>query len=314
MPKQVLDPQTTILSGSTPKTFGQPTLNAYLILLGAQLAVGSAAIFARFALHGAGPVVVSALRLAIAAIPLLINSWSLSRKLSISIKHELIFALSGLALAIHFSSWIGSLLYTSVAVSTLLVSTTPVWTALYDVFVLKQHANKKFWLSLLGGACGVALIASAKSSVAPIAGLTWLGDLLAIAGGIALAAYLIAIRPISNLYPTLVIVGRTYSWSALALILTSLYLHQMPPENDLISWGGIIAMAIISQMLGHTGLNASLRWFSSSIVAFSTLLEPVFAAVLAAMIFAENLSAQTVSGCAIVLISLAVILKAQGTK
>jgi threonine/homoserine efflux transporter RhtA len=40
----------------------------YLRLLGAQVAIGAAAIFARFALSGAGPLAVSALRLGIAAV------------------------------------------------------------------------------------------------------------------------------------------------------------------------------------------------------------------------------------------------------
>jgi hypothetical protein len=47
---------------------------AYAILFAAQLAIGSAAIFARFALEGARPIAVSALRLSIAGFPLLIYS------------------------------------------------------------------------------------------------------------------------------------------------------------------------------------------------------------------------------------------------
>ena len=310
MSRQILDIEAPAIA-PTGSLAAPPSLKAYFILLIAQLAVGSAAIFARFALHGAGPIAVSALRLTIAAIPMLAFSWVSSKKLSIPKKHELIFALSGVSLALHFSSWIGSLLYTSVAVSTLLVSTAPVWTALYDVFVLKQKAGRVFWLSFLAGACGIALIATAHASAAPIAGLSWWGNLLALVGGMTFAAYLIAIRPLTKLYPTTVIVGRTYSWSALSLLIVCACMHQLPPGNDYISWGGIIAMAIISQMIGHTGLNASLRWFSSSTVAFSTLLEPVFAAVLAAIIFAEHLSTQTICGCVIVLVSLAIILREQ---
>jgi drug/metabolite transporter (DMT)-like permease len=49
-------------------------------------------------------------------------------------------------------------------------------------------------------------------------------------------------------------------------------------------------MALISQLLGHTSLNAALRDFAPSTVAMSTLLEPVFAAALAAAIFHETLS------------------------
>jgi len=291
-----------------------PSLLMNSVLIGAQLAVGSAAIFARFALHGTSPIVVSALRMTIAAAPLFVYSYLRNKKLPISFKHEMLFAFSGIALAIHFSSWIGSLLYTSVAVSTLLVSTTPVWTALFDVLILKHRKNKKFWLAFIAGFCGVVLIATAKSSVVPVVGQALLGDFLSLIGGLGLAIYLIVIRSVSSLYPTVVIVSRTYSWSALALFITAALLQQPMPGNNPISWGGILAMAIVSQLLGHTGINLSLRWFSSSTVAFSTLLEPIFAAILAALIFAENLSVQTVLGAVIVLISLIFILRSNSNK
>lgn len=66
----------------------QQQITAYAILFGAQLAVGAAAIFARFALQGAGPIVVSALRLTVAALPLLIYGWSRSKTISVSRHHE----------------------------------------------------------------------------------------------------------------------------------------------------------------------------------------------------------------------------------
>ncbi len=286
-------------------------LRAYVILTSSQLAVGAAAIFARFALHSTGPCTASALRLTIAAIPLVIYSRLANHHLSIPRKHEVLLAFSGIFLAIHFSAWIGSLLYTSVAVATLLVSTAPVWTILYDVIVLKHPTTRQFWLAFVAGAGGAILIATARSNPAPILGLAPLGDLLALIGGVAFALYLIAIRSVSDLYATTVIVARTYSWAAAVLWVAVLLTHQSLPGNDPISWGGIIAMAVISQMIGHTGLNASLRWFMSSTVAYSTLLEPVFAAALAAIIFSEELSLQTLCGGAIVLAALTIVLRLQ---
>jgi len=171
--------------------------------------------------------------------------------------------------------------------------------------------SKKFWLAFLAGGCGVALIVGSKTCVAPMAGLELLGDLLAVIGSIAFAGYLIAIRSVSTLYPTIVVVGRTYSWSAFALSIAALLLKQGPPGNDIVSWAGILAMAVISQIWGHTAMNASLRWFPASTVAFSTLLEPVFAALLAVLIFAEGLSILTLCGSFLVLASLAAILRLQ---
>ncbi len=289
----------------------QGAARAYAILFGAQLAIGAAAIFARYALHGTGPISVSALRLAIAALPVLWLSRRKSKSIHISSQHELLYLAAGIALALHFASWIASLQYTTVAVSTLLVCTSPVWTALYEVFCLKQKKPAAFWLAFIAGAIGVIMIAAPGSAANAQLDRHILGDGLAILGSMAMAAYLIAIRKTSHIYPTVVIVGRTYSWAALVLIAMMPVVQEPFPGNDWIAWAGILAMAFISQLLGHTGLNASLRWFSPSMVAFSTLLEPVFAAILAAVIFAESLSLQSLGGCAIVIASLIVVLRCQ---
>ncbi len=286
----------------------RPSSQAFVVLLGAQLAIGAAAIFARYALHGAGPVAASALRLSIAAVPIvLIARWK-NKGVVVERKHEIMFGCCGVALAVHFATWVASLLYTSVAVSTLLVCTVPVWTALFDWLVKKKKMGAAFWWALLVAGIGIALIVTSSGGVAPVAGMELLGDTLAVIGSLSFAGYLIAIRSVSQSYPTIVLVSRTYSWAAVVLCVVSLLFNQMPPGGDLISWGGIFAMALVSQMLGHTGLNASLKWFSPSTVAFTTLLEPVFAAVLAALIFAEALSMQTLIGSLLVLGALARIL------
>jgi drug/metabolite transporter (DMT)-like permease len=282
------------------------------ILLGAQLAVGAAAIFARYALEGTDAIMVSALRLVIASAPLVTYTYLKYRNIRVEFQHEILMALAGFALACHFATWIDSLLFTSVAVSTLLVSTSPVWTALYDVLILKKRMPVTFWLALAVGLCGVVLITAnigRAQHTALITGNILAGNILATAGGIALASYLILIRFVCNRYPTGVIVSRTYSWAALLLLVTALVLRQPLPADNWHSWAGIIAMAIISQMLGHTGINAALKWFQISTVAFSTLLEPIFAGLLAWVIFSEVLSIQAVFGSALVLVSLAVILR-----
>ncbi len=63
-------------------------------------------------------------------------------------------------------------------------------------------------------------------------------------------------------------------------------------------------MALISQLLGHTALNAALRWFSASAVAFTTLLEPVTAGVLAFFVFGERLTPTALAGGFLVLIAI----------
>jgi len=286
-------------------------VSSYAMLFAAQLAIGAAAIFARFALHGTGPVGVATLRLSIAALPVLYLSRRMSKNRTIAHHDEIVLAAAGLALALHFTTWIASLQYTSVAVSTLLVCTTPLWTTIYDIVFLKQKKSFGFWLAFLGCAFGTLLVSTASGASGSGSETALLGAGLALVGAVAMAGYLISVRTVTDRYPTIMIVGRTYSWAAIVLLIMMPIMHEPFPMADPVAWGGIIAMALISQVLGHTGINAALRWFSSTTVALSTLLEPVFAAVLAAAIFHENLPLQSLVGCVIIMVSLVFVLKSK---
>jgi drug/metabolite transporter (DMT)-like permease len=291
-----------------------PTPLSYSILGASQLGVGAAAIFARFALQGAPPIAVAASRLVIASLVLLaVAAWP--RRGSAVLRpevskghhgeHRIIFIAAGIALAIHFATWIWSLQYTSVAVSTLLVATTPIWTALYDSIVHRRHLTAIGWGAFVVGAVGLVLIVGFNATHPPIPGHALLGSALALTGAFAIGAYFILVREVRSSYGTRAIVTQTYTWSALALVIGAAAAHQSPPAfSNAQAWGGILAMAFVSQLLGHTGMNASLKWFSPSAVAMSTLLEPVIAAVLALFIFGETLTPLTLGGGLLVLLAI----------
>lgn len=283
----------------------RPTLFSYSILGASQLAVGAAAIFARYALEGASPLAVAAARLVIASIVLLTAAAVVRQRTRVPREHRWIFIAAGLALAVHFATWIWSLEYTSVAISTLLVATTPIWTALYDSVVHRRHLSAIAWAAFVAGAIGLVCIVGFNATRPPIPGHAVLGNVLALIGALAIGAYFILIRHIRAAYGTRAIVTRTYTWSAIVLVIAAAAAHQGPPAfSNAQAWGGIFAMAIFSQLMGHTGMNAALRWFSPSAVAFSTLLEPVIAAVLALFIFGEGLTPLALAGGLLVLLAI----------
>jgi drug/metabolite transporter (DMT)-like permease len=286
----------------------------YLVIGGAQVAIGAAPIFARYALGGAGPLAVAALRLALAALVVVAITRRFER---LPIRRELAFALAGFALAAHFATWIASLSYASVAITTLLVTTTPLWTETYDVIRERRLPSRSFVAALALGIAGVALVGQGRGAGhPPIPGHELLGEALALAGSIAIGVYFLVVRDASKgpsgiRLATRQIVARTYGWAALGLVVAAAIGHQAPPSpSNLPAWGGILAMALISQLLGHTALNASLATFSPSVVALSTLCEPVVATALAAFIFHEALGPATAAGGALVLIAVALTLRA----
>lgn len=294
---------------------GKRVLRPYLVLTLAQLAVGAAAIFARFALEGAPPIAVAASRLVIASIVLLLVAALQRERTRIAPRDRWVFAAAGVALAVHFAGWIWSLEYTSVAISTLLVTTTPIWTALYDSVVHKRHLTPVAWSAFAAGAVGLVLVVGYSSTRPPVAGHQLVGGALALLGALAIGAYFLLVRRVRDAYGTRAIVTRTYTWAAIALVLAAAAARQGPPPlTDTRAWGGILAMALLSQLLGHTALNASLRWFSPSAVAFTTVLEPVFAAVLALLIFGERLTGAALAGGLLVLLAIAAFLREEAQR
>ncbi len=271
--------------------------------------MGAAAIFARYALAGAPPLAVAAARLCIAAAILVIIAalHRRTRQTTTAGQRKLLLC-AGVALAVHFGTWIASLEFTTVAISTLLVSVTPLWTALYDVLVRGRRYPLVVPLAFLAGIAGLAMITHGAHSPPPQPGHALLGAGLALAGSAAFAAYLLLVREVRADLTTRTIVTMTYSTAAVLLVVTAAAAHQAPPNvHAYAAWGGIVAMALISQLLGHTGMNAALRWFSPSAVSFSTLLEPIFAAVLALLIFGETLSALAIAGACLLLTAIGTV-------
>lgn len=285
----------------------------YAILGGAQLAVGAAAIFARYALGGAQPLAVAASRLAIAAVILFAIAFFRRRHAEAqrpTRREGALLGWAGLALAIHFAAWIWSLEYTTVAISTLLVTSTPIWTALYDAFFRNRRLSRASVAAFVVGGIGLLLVVGLDRTQAPHPGHEWVGIALALLGSVAIGAYLILVREVRDRLDTRTIVTRTYGWAAMALVLAALVARQPPPAiGATAAWGGILAMALISQLLGHTAINAALRWFTPSAISFATLLEPVFAAALALVIFAEPIPPLAILGGILLLAAIAVVLR-----
>jgi len=272
----------------------------------AQVAIGAAAIFARFALAGGGAISASAFRLAIGAVPVVAVALARRAYVRFDQRTERRLLLAGVVLAAHFALWISSLRFASVAVTTLLVCSTPIWAELWDVARLRRF-RADVAISVVLGIAGVAIVIGV-----PARGDHPIGIILALGGGLAFAGYLLLVRGADARYDTLAIVGRTYPLAALVLIAAMLVTHdRIPATGNLGAWGGIVAMALISQLFGHTALNAAVRQLTPTFVTTVTLIEPVIAGILAALIFGERLTLATLAGAAVIFVAIGVALRAE---
>jgi drug/metabolite transporter (DMT)-like permease len=66
-----------------------------------------------------------------------------------------------------------------------------------------------------------------------------------------------------------------------------------------------LAMALITQLIGHSSYNWALKWFSPSLIAVSLLGEPVGSTVMAYFLFNEGLTTAKLIGGVLILSAIA---------
>lgn len=270
----------------------------------AVVAVSLAAIFIRLA--DAPGVVVAWWRMAIAALVLAPIALRALRRTPLTRSTLLPTAAAGVLLGVHFATWISSLSFTSVAASVALVSTTPLWVAILSWAFLKQVPTLTVLVGVLLAVAGGAVIGfgdalgttATANAPAPL-----LGDALALVGAMAVAGYLMLGRVAQRRGLSIdAYAGVAYAVAALVLLpvpwLAGASYLAYPPAT--FAW--VAALALVPQLIGHTGINYAMRHLDPTRVATATLLEPVGAGLLAFLVFAEVPSAVTLIGASVLLI------------
>lgn len=218
---------------------------------------------------------------------------------------------AGIFLAAHFATWIASLDYVSIARSTLLVSTSPLWAGLLGFLIPSLRPKPIFWAGLLVAGIGTFLVTTEGAPPHAAATPAWLGDVLAAIGAICIVPYLLISQRIQRRAGTLQTVTWIYSSAAIALLIFLAAFDDLRLPGSAQAWASIVGMAIFAQLIGHSSLNFCLKQFSAAQIATSSLLEPVFAGALAWTILGERLSLlQGLGGC-VLLLGVAFCLRAE---
>ena len=263
------------------------------------IAVSWAAIFVRLA--DAPPLAIAAWRLCLAgAIVFPYAALRHRAELRATSNRTRLFVLgSGVALALHFGTWISSLKLTSVASSVALVTTTPVWVALLSSRLLKEKARALTLVAMGVAICGSVLIAGADFGLDARA---LQGDALALAGAIFAAIYLTIGRHARNALGLMPYIGVVYPIAGLCLLaaaaISGAALIAFPTQT----WLLFVALALIPQLLGHSLFNWSLKHTTAGLVAIAILGEPVFSTLLAIPILHETPGWTRAIGGAVVLL------------
>lgn len=213
--------------------------------------------------------------------------------------------LAGALLAVHFALWLPSLRLTSVTASTALVTTAPVWTV-----VLARLRGVVVPRSVLAGVAvalaGVVVVTGVDAGQGPRA---FVGDLLALAGGMASAGYVVVGERVRRQLSTPVYTLLGYGTCAALLVLGCLAAGVPLGGWSRRTWVELAVLTVAAQLLGHTLLNAALPAVGATTVSLSILLE-VPGAALVAWIWTGSVPPWTVlPGAALVLLGLAGVVR-----
>ena len=275
------------------------TWKVALILTIGVFAVSTSAISTRLAFESAGAynvgfsLVLAASRLSIASLILLLTTSFIPGKVQMAPQHVNLntavrYAIgAGFFLALHFAAWITSLTYTSIAASTTLVTTNPIWVT-FIAWVWFKEKPSLLTLFGIGIAFAGGITISLSSDSVTTASQPLVGNILALMAAWAASLYLLLGREAQrqglsiSKYITV-----AYSTSALVLLPVPFFIGASYTNYPSQAYFYIALTALIPQLIGHTSFNWATRVISPIIVTLVLLFEPIGASLLGYLIFNE---------------------------
>lgn len=191
---------------------------------------------------------------------------------------------SGVALAAHFGTWVTSLDHTSLAHSLLFVTSHPIIIVIGIAIFVRPPRKLEIYGAMVGLLGAGLTLLDAKSD----GEVTIYGDLLAFTGAVTVVGYIVAGRILREWMPVFVYAVPVTLIAAIILIPFSVLFGENTSAtgwvtSDLLGW--FLLLAFLAGIVGHTGLNACLRWLQPLTISFAVTLEPIIGAFIGWLLF-----------------------------
>lgn len=295
---------TTLRPTGQPGVRASAPVRAYVALLGGVLGIGVGPLLVRFADTTSD--VIGLFRMTVAALvlagPALLN-WRRGRaRLPRSLLAPAV--LGGLVFAANIFAWNAALNLTTVANATFLDHTASLWVGLGAWLLFGERLRARYWLGLGVALAGAAILTGLDGFDGSTASI---GDLLALAGALMYASYLLLTQRVRKQVDNL-----TYLWlfsavGAAAFLVINLALNNPVTGLPLRSYAAMVGIALLSQVMGWLLINYALGHLRASLVAVALLGQPVLATLLAAPLLGETLGPLQIVGGAVTLAGIAIV-------
>lgn len=229
------------------------------------------------------------------------------RQLAALGKREIkLIVFAGILLGLHFVTWIPSLAFTSVAASTALVATQPIWAA----FIARARGiqiPRAAWVGIFIALAGVIFLTGVDVQMDT---RHLIGDLLALAGAVFAAAYVSVAEQVRQSVSTGTMTFIVYGVSAVTVLPLVAIFQQELFGFSAQAWIYILAITLGAQLLGHTLINKVLANSSATFVSMAILFEMPGAAIVAAIWLGQAPPVAIYPAAALILLGIVIVIKA----
>jgi drug/metabolite transporter (DMT)-like permease len=257
--------------------------------------IAFAPIFVRYAQgEGIGPSAAAFYRLLFAApITWLWAARQGAHRRPIGWKERLQLCLPGLCFAGDLAVWHWSIHWTSIANATLLANFQPVFVTLGGWWLFKRRFRRLFLVGMAVALVGALLLVGESHNQSE---QQFFGDLLGLLTAVFYASYFLSVSWLRERFTTPTILA--YAVTVAALILAPIAIASGEPLGGYSTrgWLDVIALAIVSQVLGQGLIIYALAHLPAHFSAVTLLLQPLVAAALAWWLFSEAPVARQAAG------------------
>lgn len=214
--------------------------------------------------------------------------------------------IAGVFLGLHFATWIPSLTLTTIAASTALVATQPIWAALI-AWATGVRITSRVWIGIAIAFSGVIVLTGVDLSVDPAH--LW-GDALALVGAVFSAAYVSVAERVRKTVDTSTMTFVLYAVSAVTILPLVFIFGQQLVGFDAQAWALILAVTLGAQLLGHSMMTRVLSSTSATVVSLAILFEMPGATLVAAIWLGQVPPLALLPAAALILAGLVIVIKA----
>ena len=277
-------------------------MNGYVLATIAVLLFSTSPTLMRFA-PGIGPIEIAFWRLFTGAVAVRLFALVSRHRIAWRRLITLEFVGYGALVAVHFGSFVASLIFTSTAHSLAITYTAPAFVAIMSWAFLHEPISRRAVIGIVVAISGATYLTGFEPEVTA---RSLIGDGLALVTAITFGVYSIAGRRARDHVPLYDYACGAYGWGAVWLLPFAVW-EAPNATRGLVPMLAVAAAGLFPLGIGHTLYNAALRRIPATGANVIAVFEVVGGTLLTALIFGEIPTTTSIVGACVLLTGIMVV-------